>query len=104
MSDSIKKWHEMQESKILSDQSGEYIIPKRGGPALPINKTIMSKMKELDEIAMGISDVTEELMNDSIDWQLGDFDQDGDDFGAIHAYVMSRAINYMYLRTKMEYR
>jgi len=104
MSDSIKKWHEMQESKVLSDQGGEYIVPKRGGPVLPINKTIMSKMKELDEIAMGIADVTEELMNDSIDWQLGDFDQDGDDFDAIHAYVMNRAIEYMYLRTKMEYR
>lgn len=96
MSDSVKKWHEMQESKVLSDQSGEYIIPKRGGPALPINKTIMSKMKELDEIAMGIANVTEELMNDSIDWQLGDFDQDGDDFNAIHAYVMNRAIEYLY--------
>ena len=56
----------------------------------------MSKMKELDEIAMGIADVTEELMNDSIDWQLGDFDQDGDDFAAIHSYVMNRAIEYLY--------
>ena len=45
---------------------------------------------------MGIADVTEELMNDSIDWQLGDFDQDGDDFDAIHSYVMSRAIEYLY--------
>ena len=96
MSDSIKKWHEMQEEgKVLSDR-GEYIVPKRGGPVLPINKTIMSKMKELDEIAMGIADVTEELMNDSIDWQLGDFDQDGDDFDAIHSYVMNRAIEYLY--------
>ena len=93
MSDSIKKWHEIQE---LSDQSGKYTVLKRGGPALPINKTIMSKMKELDEIAIGIADVTEELMNDSIDWQLGDFDQDGDDFDAIHSYVMSRAIEYLY--------
>jgi len=31
MSDSIKKWHEMQE---LSDQGGNYIVPKRGGPVL----------------------------------------------------------------------
>ena len=56
----------------------------------------MSKMKELDEIAMGIAGVTEELMNDSIDWQLEDFDQDGDDFDAIHSYVMNRAIEYLY--------
>ena len=56
----------------------------------------MSKMKELDEIAMGIADVTEELMNDSIDWQLSDFEADGDDFDAIHSYVMNRAIEYLY--------
>ena len=93
MSDSIKKWHEMQESKVLNILVG---VPKRGGPVLPINKTIMSKMKELDEIAMGIAGVTEELMNDSIDWQLEDFDQDGDDFDAIHSYVMNRAIEYLY--------
>ena len=36
----------------------------------------MSKMKQLDEIAEGIADVTMELMYDSIDWQLADFDQD----------------------------
>lgn len=38
MSDSIKKWHEMQESKVLSDQGGEYIVPKRGGPIVSIEK------------------------------------------------------------------
>ena len=56
----------------------------------------MSKMKELDEIAMGIADVTMELMYDSVDWQLSDFKQDGDDYNAIHSYVMSRAIEYLY--------
>jgi len=30
----------------------------------------MSKMKEIDEIAQGIADVTKELMHDSVDWQL----------------------------------
>ena len=104
MSDSIKKWHEMQESKVLSDQGGEYIVPERGGPILPIRKTIMSKMKELDEIAMGIADVTKELMHDSIDWQLADFDQDGDDFDAIHSYVMSRASEYLYKTNTNQYR
>lgn len=28
----------MQESKVLSDQGGEYIVPKRGGPIVPIEK------------------------------------------------------------------
>ena len=55
----------------------------------------MSKMKELDEIAQGIADVTKELMYDSIDWQLSDFDQDGDDYNEIHSYVMDKAIEKM---------
>ena len=57
----------------------------------------MSKMKELDEIAQGIADVTRELMEDSIDWQLADFPQDGDEYSAIHQQVMSKAIEIMYL-------
>ena len=27
MSDTVKKWHEMQEEKILSDQGGKYTVP-----------------------------------------------------------------------------
>ena len=56
----------------------------------------MGRMKELDEIAEGIADVSMELMYDSIDWQLEDFEQDGDDYNAIHSYVMSKAIEYLY--------
>ena len=55
----------------------------------------MSKIKQLDEIAQGIADVTMELMEDSIDWQLEDFDQDGDEYSAIHSYVMDKAIEKM---------
>tara|TARA_R110002049_G_scaffold80612_1_gene205055 strand:- start:13 stop:192 length:180 start_codon:yes stop_codon:yes gene_type:complete len=58
----------------------------------------MSKMKQLDEIAQGIADVTKELMYDSIDWQLSDFDQDGDDYNSIHSEVMKLAIEKMYLQ------
>jgi hypothetical protein len=57
----------------------------------------MGKMKELDEIAQGIADVTRELMEDSIDWQLADFPQDGDEYSAIHQQVMFKAIEIMYL-------
>ena len=56
-------------------------------------------MKELDEIAQGIADITKELMYDSIDWQLSDFDQDGDDYNSIHSEVMRLAIEKMYLQT-----
>ena len=56
----------------------------------------MAKMKELDNIARGVADVTKELMYDSIDWQLSDYPQDGDDYNAIHSHVMRRAIEMMY--------
>jgi len=56
----------------------------------------MAKMKELDNIARGIADVTKELMYDSIDWQLEDYPQEGDTYNAIHSHVMKRAIEMMY--------
>ena len=64
----------------------------------------MSKMKELDNIARGVADVTKELMYDSIDWQLADYPQDGDVYNEIHSHVMIRAITMMYedIRTKHE--
>ena len=59
-----------------------------------------NKNKTLDEIAQGVADVTIELMYDSIDWQLEDFEQDGDDYNAIHSAVMHSAIAKMYEETK----
>ena len=56
----------------------------------------MSKMKEIDEIAQSIADVTEELMHDSVDWQIGDQPLDGDDYEDLHNYVMQKAIEYLY--------
>ena len=56
----------------------------------------MAKMKELDNIARGVADVTKELMYDSIDWQLADYPQDGDVYNEIHSHVMMRAITMMY--------
>ena len=56
----------------------------------------MSVTKQIDEIASGIADVTLELMNDSIDWQLEDFDQNGDEYNAIHSEVMILAIKKMW--------
>ena len=63
----------------------------------------MSKMKELDEIAQGIADVTKELMYDSIDWQLEDYPLDGDDYVELHSMVMFLAIEKMYMSTKRKY-
>ncbi len=55
---------------------------------------------KLDEIAQGVADVTLELMEDSVDWQLADFPQDGDEYRAIHSNVLQLAIKKMYLQTK----
>ncbi len=63
----------------------------------------MSKMKEIDEIAQGIADVTKELMYDSIDWQLGDYPLDGDDYQDLHSMVLFLAIEKMYMSTKRKY-
>ena len=57
----------------------------------------MSRMKEIDEIAQGIADVTKEIMYDSIDWQIADQPVEGDEYNDLHSYVMSKAIEYMYL-------
>ena len=59
----------------------------------------MSKMKEIDDIAQGIADVTKELMYDSIDWQLADQKVTGDDYNELHSYVMQLAIRKMYEET-----
>ena len=63
----------------------------------------MSKMKQLDEIAEGIADVTMELMYDSVDWQLSEYEADGDDYVAIHSEVMFRAIEKMWFEIKKGY-
>ena len=57
-------------------------------------------MKEIDDIAQGIADVTKEIMYDSIDWQISDQPVEGDEYNELHSYVMAKAIEYMYLQTK----
>ena len=64
------------------------------------NMEITDKTTAINEIAMGIASVTLDLMEDSVDWQLEDFPQDGDNYDAIHSTVMKKAIEYMYLQTK----
>lgn len=63
----------------------------------------MNKLKELDDIAQGVADVTKELMYDSVDWQLEDFDQDGDEYNAIRDEVMFRAVEKLYMLFKFKY-
>ena len=54
---------------------------------------------KLEEVAFGIAEVTRELMEDSIHWQLGDFPQAGDEYRDIYEHVFQRAIELMYEET-----
>ena len=56
----------------------------------------MSKMKELDDIAQGVADMTKEIMYDSVEWQIADQPVNGNDFNDLHSYVMSKAIELLY--------
>ena len=60
----------------------------------------MSKMKDLDDIAQGIADITKELMYDSVDWQLSEYEAEGDNYNAMHSHVMNLAIRKLYEETK----
>jgi len=53
-------------------------------------------MSEIDLIAQGVADHCMEIMYDTVDWQLGDIPLHGDDYNAIHAYTMRKAIENMF--------
>jgi hypothetical protein len=63
----------------------------------------MSKTKEIDEIAQSIADVTKELMEDSVDWQIADQSVEGDEYSELHEMVMFLAIEKLYMSTKRKY-
>jgi len=56
----------------------------------------MSKMKELDDIAQGVADITKELMYESVEWQIADQPVNGDEYTELHSYIMSKAIELLY--------
>lgn len=56
----------------------------------------MSKMKEIDEIAQGVADITKEIMYESVEWQIADQPVNGDDYNELHSYVMNKAIEILY--------
>ena len=62
----------------------------------------MSKMKEIDEIAQGIADVTKEIMYDSIHWQIAEFHVEGDSYNELHSYVMKLAIEKMHQSSNLK--
>ena len=56
----------------------------------------MSKMKEVDNIAQGVADITKEIMYDSVEWQIADQPVDGDAYFELKDYVISKAIELLY--------
>ena len=63
----------------------------------------MGKTKEIDDIAQSIADVTKELMEDSVDWQIADQPVEGDEYNELHEMVMFLAIEKLYMSTKRKY-
>mgnify|MGYP003142133076 FL=1 len=61
-------------------------------------------MKELEQVAQGVADLTKEIMYDSVEWQLSDYPQDGDDYNALHSYVMDKAIELLYKQNTNKHR
>jgi hypothetical protein len=51
-------------------------------------------MKEIDEIAQGVADMTKEIMYDSVEWQIADQPVNGDDFNDLHSYVMVKQLSF----------
>jgi hypothetical protein len=64
----------------------------------------MSKMKELEQIAQGVADLTKEIMYDSVEWQISDQPVEGDDYNALHSYVMDKAIELLYKQNTNKHR
>lgn len=64
----------------------------------------MAKMKELEQIAQGVADLTKEIMYDSVEWQIADQKVSGDDYNALHSYVMNKAIELLYKQNTNKHR
>ena len=61
-------------------------------------------MKELEQIAQGVADLTKEIMYDSVEWQIADQPVEGDDYNALHSYVMDKAIELLYKQNTNKHR
>ena len=53
-------------------------------------------LEQMNEVASGVADVTLELMEDSVDWQLAEWEATGDTYDAIHYEVIQMAVSKMY--------
>ncbi len=60
----------------------------------------MTKEININEVAQSVADVALELIYNSVDWQLSQYEEDGYEYFAIHAETMQRAIEIMYHQTR----
>jgi hypothetical protein len=63
----------------------------------------MGNIKEIDEIAEKIAEVTLQLIEDSVDWQIADQPTSGEDHEELREMVTFLAIEKMYMSTKRRY-
>ena len=64
----------------------------------------MSKMKELHGIVNAIAEGTRKAIYKDIDWEIAEYNAEGDEYNAIHSYLMEQVITKMYkdLQTKYD--
>ena len=55
-------------------------------------------------IAQGVADHMKELTYDSVSWQVADQKVSGDDYNALHSYVMDKAIEILYKQNTNKHR
>ena len=63
-------------------------------------------MKELSGIVDTIADGTRKAIYKDIDWEIAEYNAEGDEYNVIHSYLMEQVITKMYkdLQTKYEYK
>ena len=57
-------------------------------------------LEQMNEVASGVADVTLELMEDSVDWQIAEWEASGDTYDAIRREVIEMAVSKMYEELK----
>ncbi len=56
----------------------------------------MAKMKELSGIVSTIAEETKKAIYNDIDWEIAEYNAEGDEYNAIHSYLMEQVITKMY--------
>ena len=56
-------------------------------------------MSEIDQVAQGVADHIKEIIYHTVEWQIADLLETGDEYNAIHSAVMKRAIEYLHADT-----